>query len=138
MEYKKKLKVRLIISVVLLITGIGIIITSNLLADKSGFFSPLGLGLAVISIARIRNYIILTRNEDRLRKQEIAENDERNLMIANKAKSISFYIYLLLSCTAVIVLQLLDKSDIAMYISFSVCAMILTYLTCYLIIRKKH
>ncbi len=138
MEYKKKLKVRLMVSVALLITCIGIIITSNLLADKSSFFSPLGLGLAVISLARIRNYIIITKNEDRLRKQEIAETDERNLMIANKAKSISFYIYLLLSCIAVIVLQLLNKSEIAMYISYSVCAMLLIYWVCYLIIRKKH
>ena len=138
MEYRKKLKARLIFSFVLLITGIGIIITSNLFADKSGFFSPFGLGLAVINLVRIRNYFIITRNKDKLKSQEIAETDERNLMIANKAKSIAFYIYVLMSCAAVIVLQLFNKTEIGTYISFSVCAMLLIYWVCYFIIRKKY
>ncbi len=138
MEYKKKLRIRLIISVILLIIGLGIIITSNILSVDSTFFSPFGLALVVISIVRIRNYFIITRNEERLQKQEIAETDERNLLIANKAKSISFYIYLILSCLSVIVLQLMNKSEIATYISYSVCVMLIIYWISFLIIRKKY
>ncbi len=138
MEYKKKLKIRLIISIVLLAIGIGIIITSSILGDKNNFFSPFGLALATISIVRIRNYFIITKSEERLKKQEIAERDERNLLIANKAKSISFYIYTILSCLSVIALQLLNKNEFATYISMSICVMLLIYWISYLIIRKKY
>lgn len=137
MNYKNKLKSRLYVAIIYIALGLIMIAGAFVMDIENDFVSSFGLLMIVMGIVRIRNYFIITRNEASIRKQEIAETDERNLSIINKAKSVTFSIYILISGIAVIVLSLLDMRDIAKWISYSICLLVVIYWISYWIIRKK-
>lgn len=137
MEYKQKLKTRLYLSVLYIIFGIAVIIGANFTKTDNSFVSSFGIGMTVMGIARTRNYFLITKNDETLKKQQIYETDERNLSIQSKAKSLTFSIYVLLSGTAVIVLSFCGIHDLAKQISFSVLLLVVIYWISYLIYQKK-
>jgi len=137
MDFKKKLKIRLHTAIIYVALGIMIIVGAFVSKPENDFISSFGLILSVIGIARIRNYFIITKSEESIKKQQIAETDERNISIANKAKSATFLIYVLILGIAVIILSFLNMQSIAKWISYSVCLLIIIYWICYLIYQKK-
>lgn len=137
MDFKKKLRTRLYIAISYIILGVALIVTAFITEMENEYFSPLGFAFAVIGIARVKQYFLISKNEETIKKQEIRETDERNISISNKAKSLSFSLYILLSCVAVIILQILGKSDLASILGLTVCALLIFYWVSYFIIRKK-
>lgn len=137
MDFKKKLKIRLYTAIIYVVLGVMIIVGAFVSKPENDFISSFGLILSVIGIARIRNYFIITKSEESIKKQQIAETDERNISIANKAKSAAFLIYVLILAIAVIILSLLNMQSIAKWLSYSVCLLITIYWVCYLIYQKK-
>ena len=137
MDYKKKLKSRLYIAITYIALGIMMIAGTFVTKTDNDFISAFGFAMAIMGIVRIRNYLIITKNEERIRKQEIAETDERNLSIQSKAKSATFSIYTMLLGTAVIVLSFLKLHEVAKWISCSVLLLVAIYWICYLVYQKK-
>ena len=137
MDFKKKLKSRLYIAIIYVILG-GIMIAGGIITQTDNtFISAFGLTLVIMGIARIRQYFLITKNEETIKKQMIAETDERNISILNKAKSVTFSIYLMLSGIAVIILSFLNMHDVAKWIAYSMLLLVLIYWVAYYIIRKK-
>lgn len=136
MDFRKKLKIRLFIAIGYVVLGLAMIVVFNIIKTENEFLSSFGFALAVIGIVRIRNYMMITKNEETITKRQIAETDERNISIANKAKSVSFIIYVMLACVSVIVLELFDKTQLAIILSGTVYVLILIYWISYWIIRK--
>ena len=136
MDFRKKLKIRLYLALSYIVLGVALIVIFNIANIKNEFLSYWGFALLVIGIARTRNYFLITKNEESITKQQIAETDERNVSIANRAKSVAFYVYLLLSCVAVIALELFEKTELATFVSATVCVLIIIYWVSYLIINK--
>ena len=93
MDYKEKLKKRLYIAIIYTALGVMMIVGANITQTDNHFISSFGLGLVICGIIRIRNYIIITKNEETIQKQRIAENDERNIAIMHRARSITFFVY---------------------------------------------
>ena len=137
MDFKKKLKIRLFVAISYLILGIAMIVVFNIIKTENNFFSSFGFALAVIGIARIRNYFLITKDEETIAKKQIAENDERNISIANKAKSFAFLAYILVVCTSITILYALNKTQLAFILSGTVCFLLLVYWISYWIISKK-
>lgn len=137
MNFRKKLKIRLFTAISYIIIGIALIIVFNIVKTENNFLSSFGFALVMIGVVNVRNYCLITKNEDTIKKHQIAESDERNIAIANKAKSVSFIIYVILACLLVIVLEILNKTQLAMTLSATVCFLILIYWISYWIIRKK-
>lgn len=137
MDFKKKLIMRLRVATVYIILGIVMIFVGIIIKAEEPFISSFGFALTIIGIARVRNYLIITKSEESIKKQKIRESDERNVAIANKAKSVTFSIYVMLLCVATIILSLLNMQEIARWLGFSVCALITIYWITYFIIRKK-
>lgn len=137
MEFKKKLKIRLYIAIAYIAVGLVMAVAVNILETENNFLSSFGIGLIVCGIVRVRNYFRIAKNEETIRKQEIAETDERNIAISNRAKSAAFAIYLLLTCTIVVVLEIMNKSELATILSLTICALVLLYCISYWIIRKR-
>lgn len=138
MDFKKKLRTRLYFGLAFIVIGIALIIISLVTGNANEFLSPYGTALLVIGLVRIRNYFAVTRNDETILKQQIAETDERNLAISNKARSWSFTIYVIVASIAIIVLQILGYSRITSIVGITVCTLILIYWVCYFIIRKKY
>ena len=137
MDFRKKLKIRLFVAIGYMILGLAMIVIFNITKTENDFVSSYGFALTIIGIVRIRNYFMITKNEETITKRQIAETDERNISIANKAKSVSFMIYVLLACVSVIVLELLNKTQLAMVLSGTVWVLVLIYWISYWIICKK-
>lgn len=137
MDYKKKLKQRLYIAVIYIALGVMMIVGVFATKPDNDFISSFGFAIIVMGIVRIRNYFMITKNEDTIRKQEIIETDERNIAIQNKAKSATFSIYTLLLGTAVIILSLFNMHEIAKWLAYSVLLLVAIYWICYMVYQKK-
>ncbi len=137
MDYKKKLKMRLFFGIGYIVLGLALILTFCFISTESDYLSSFGFALIVVGAVRVRNYFLINKNEETLKKHEIAETDERNIAIANKAKSIAFIIYIIAMGISIIVLQILHKSVLASVLSVTMCFLLLVYWISYFIIRKK-
>ena len=137
MNFKKKLKVRLYFAIGFTVLGLLLMLVFNIFSTGNEYISTFGFAMIIVGIVRIRSYVLITKNEETIKKQQIVETDERNIAIANKAKSVSFIIYILIASVAVIVFQFLNKPQISYIISLSVSVLVLIYWISYWIIRKK-
>ena len=137
MRFRKKLKTRLCVGITYIILGIAMIAVSILSKTENQFISSLGLAFVVLGIVRIRNYFIITKSDESVRKQEIAETDERNLSIANKARSAAFILYVFIAALFVIVMGIIGKFEVAQWASYSVDLLVAIYWIFYFIYQKK-
>lgn len=138
MDFKKKMKYRLYCAVAFITLGIIMIVGAFATRTDNEFVSSFGLAMLVMGVVRMRNYLIITKDEDTIKKQEVVETDERNLLIIYRARSAAFITYTLLAGTSVIVLSLLGIHEAARWISYSVLSIMIIYLIFYYAIRKKY
>lgn len=138
MDFKKKLKQRLYIAISYIVLGIILITTDILNHFDNYFFFSFGVALLMMGILRIFRYRKITRDEKSVRQQEVAEKDERLLMMSERAKSWAFSFSLMVGGSVVIVLSLLGYHDLAQPFAWYVCGMTVLYWICWNIIRKKY
>jgi len=138
MEFQKKLKQRLFINLAWAVFGAGMILYW-LLSDTDNIY-PLSLGIAfsIMGIIRTVQYNHTVHNEKAMKEQKIAENDERNKMMSERAKSWAFSISLFVSGNLAIILPLLGKHKAALPFAWYLCGMTVLYWICWNIIRKKY
>ena len=91
-----------------------------------------------MGVLRLFRYRKITKNDQTMRKQELAESDERTRMIAERARSWSFSLSLTASGIWVIILNLLGRNEEALPFAWYVCGMCILYWLCFAIIRKKY
>lgn len=137
MDFRRKLKIRLYVAIAYVILGIALIVTFNIIKTENDFLSSFGLALVVIGIVHIRRYFLITKNEETIKRRQIAETDERNIAIADKAKSIAFIVYVVLAAVAIIVLELLEYSLLSMVLSLTIGLLVAVYWIAYWIMYKK-
>ena len=136
MDFKKRMKIRLWSNIIYIVLGVAMIAVGFITKTDNEFVSSFGVTLTVVGLALIKKNIITS--EEKLKRREIAENDERNIAIVHKARSWAFSFYVILGCLAVIVLSLLSLHDIASWIGVGVFSLIAIYWICYFIVRKKY
>ena len=138
MDFEKKLKQRILTARIFLVAGpilMAVSIWQNL---DNEFFFAWGTALLVIGIVRLRQYRKIMASPETMRAREVAETDERNVMLANKAKSWAFWWYIILCGTAVIVLEFMGKVELATLLAYSVCALMVLYWGCYYVLKRKY
>lgn len=136
MDYKKKLKTRLNTAIIMI--SVGIIFTVSSIFADSEMASTFGAVFLVMGIARVVQYKRLLNDPEEMRRREIVEKDERNVMLWTKARSLAFVIYIIALGIAVIVLQLMEMSQAANIVSLCMMGFIVIYWICYFIIVKKN
>ena len=136
MEFKTKLKVRFWVAIAYMVIGLGMIVAFNVMENGNEYLSTLGLILMVLGIARWRNYRRITRNEESVKKQEILETDERNVIIVQKAKGAAFTVMVLLLGIAIIVLNFMQMTDYVQLLFYVLSGLVFIFWASYLIIRK--
>ena len=138
MEFKKKLRKRLYIAVSYLALGIVLNIAAAVTNSANPFLSSFGSCMIVMGLVRILRHVRLVRSDSAVKQQEIAETDERNLMIAERARAWAFSFTVFGAGVAVIVLSLLGYHNVALPFAWLVCGMILIYWICWHIIQRKY
>ena len=137
MDYKKKLRSRLNIAITYIVLGVMFIVGTFITKTENDFISTFGFMMILMGLVRIRNYRIITKDEDTIRKQQIIETDERNISIVHKAKSVAFAVYTFILGAAVIVLSFIGMHEVAKWVAYSVCLLVVIYWICYFIYQKK-
>lgn len=137
MDYRRKLKKRLYYALGYIVIGIALILL-NFFGKNDEVISCFGTAFVVCGVVRVVQYIRLIGNKDKMKQREIAEKDERNIMLWTQARSLTFGIYTALAGTAVMVLYCVDQDFIGQIIAYTVCALIFIYWICYLILRRKY
>ena len=137
MNFKRKLKARLITGIVFFALGVLMIISAIITKTSNNFVSSFGLALVVIGIARTRKYFTISRSEERIKNLEILETDERNVEIMHKSKSAAFIIYVIVMSVAVIILSFLNMNDVSKWFSLSIFVLVAIYWICYFVNQKR-
>ena len=138
MDFQKKMKIRKIISVSYISAGLILVIANIGNSVENNFTFAFGFGLLAMGILRLFRNRKITASEQSMRKQELAEADERIRMISERAKSWAFTLSIIGSGVLVIVLNVLGYREQALPFSWYVCAMATLYWICWVIIRKKY
>lgn len=139
MDYKKKLQSRLHLAAAYMAIGLVLTIVAFVTKTDNYFISSFGIGLIVNAILRFRQYRRITKDESTIKQQEIAEKDERNLMLLEKARSWAFGFYIWFTGTVLIVFAILGVHEtLVQMISYSICLMVLIYWICYYILKRKY
>ncbi len=116
---------------------IGIVLLSLGLCLKKSDFSSLGAALTVIGTLKIIKNICLLKNKAKIEQQKIIENDERNIFIAQKSRSLSFTLSSVLLGVFAIICIILGKAIYAIFASYTIISMLIINLLSYYIISKN-
>ncbi len=138
MNYRKKLTIRMCFAIGYTIIGAALIFIGLLGSYDNEMLSMFGAAFCVCGIMRIVQNLRIRKNEDSIRQREIAEKDERNIMIWERARSMAFGIYVILAGAAIILLYCLKMNLAAQIIAYMICALVFIYWICYHIVRKKY
>ena len=138
MDFKKKLKQRLYLAVAYLVLGLILLVTGITTGTDNYFFTAFGFAMLLMGILRLVQYRKITRDERTVRKQELTETDERNRMIAERARSWAFSFSILIAGVAVIVLSVMGYHEEALPFAWFVCGMTILYWISWAIIQKKY
>ena len=133
MKYSRKI----FVSIFWIVLG-SILMFLNFKIGLDEYWSGLGTAFIVIGILQIVRNVKYHTNESYKEKIDTANKDERNKFIGTKAWAWAGYFYVLVGAVAVIVLQILGMKEVSQIISMSVCALLILYWICFLILRKKY
>ena len=137
MDFKNKLKTRLYLAICYILSGITLIVVFNVMDNPNEYLSTFGLVLTVLGIARLVRYLRITKTEETVKKQQILETDERNVAIVNKAKAMTFNVFVILLSITIIVLQFLNFAAYVQMLFYVLCAVLVIYWISYFIIRAR-
>lgn len=137
MDFKNKLKTRLYLAICYILSGITLIVVFNVMDNPNEYLSTFGLVLTVLGIARLVRYLRITKTEETVKKQQILETDERNVAIVNKAKAMTFNVFVILLSITIIVLQFLNFEAYVQILFYVLCAVLVIYWISYYIIRAR-
>ncbi len=136
MSFTKKMKIRYYSAFALLIIGIALWIYFSY--SKNDMASSFGTAFIIIAAARIMQYIRLCKRPEAMQKREIAEEDERNILIWTKARSLTLSSYAVIISILSVVLYVTNHSQTAKILSYSLLLLLALYYICYFVIRKKN
>ena len=138
MEFKNKIKTRIYLAVIYIAIGVIFCTVSYMSEAENEFISVFGAALAVSGIARIIQYTRLMKNPELMESRAIAEKDERNVMLWEKARSLTFAVYIAAAAVAMIVCFMLNFEFAGRVIAYTICGLVLIYWICYAIIKRKY
>ncbi len=138
MDYRKKLRKRLYYAIGYVVIGTILILLQFTGSVSNEMSSCFGTAFAVCGIVRIVQYVRLISNKNRMEQREIAEKDERNIMLWEKARSWAFGIYILLAGCTIMVLYAIHLEFAGQIIAYALCALVFIYWVCYMIVRRKY
>ena len=138
MDFEKKMKIRQYVAIFYCVLG-AVLILGNLLMDyENHFILPFGIALLIIGVLRMMQNRKITKNEQTMHQREVMESDERNILIAERARSWTFIFSVVAAGFIVLVLSVLGYHEQAQPFSWFVCAMIGLYWVFYLILKRKY
>lgn len=138
MDFEKKMKQRLYVAIFYIVLGLILTMAALISKTENHFIAAFGIALLIMGIMRLIQHRRITKDEKTMRQRELTETDERNIMMAERARSWAFSFSIMIAGIAVIVLSVLGYHDLVQPLAWFVCLMTLLYWICWCIIRKKY
>lgn len=132
--YQKK---KMILYALIFLLGLGIVVACVAMDDHS-YWGGFGGGLAGVGGMRLYLGMKYRKNPEFAEKTDLAYEDERNLFLYDKARSVTFVITAALLGLAVPVLSILHMEAYASLCAVIVCGMALIYCAAYWILNRKY
>ncbi len=137
-EYYRGMQKRLPWYVALVVIGVAMCAVSWLGMVENVVVSSSGLTLALMGAVRIRNHILLCRRPGLLHRRAVAVQDERNIMLQNRARSMAFILFVVLMGVLALVLSLSGRQEYANMSAFSVLLLVLIYWASYYYLSRRY
>lgn len=128
---------RMIAYTIYMILGITLIVLGTLEIVDS-FWSGMGGALIAVGVMRGIQLLRYRKDESYREKQQIAQNDERNRFLRNKAWAWAGYLFVLIAAVLAVVFKLLGQGLLSIAAGFAVSILALLYWICYLVLKKKY
>lgn len=128
---------RFFLSFFWILLGVVLCICNGLGWIEDYWFS-MGFAFIAVGILQVIRHIRYRTNEEYREKFDTESKDERNRFISNKAWAWAGYLFVMVAAIGSIIFKLLDREDLMMLASGSVCLMTLLYWGSYMVLRKKY
>ena len=138
MKFKTKIKTRIYTGAAYALIGAALIAVRAVGLNENEMLDSFGAVLLVMGLAKAVQYLRLMKNEDAMKKREIAENDEMSIAIWQQARSLAVSIYSMCAGVAVIVLYALGKNLAAQVAAYMLMLFVLVYWVCYFAVKRKY
>lgn len=138
MDFKRKLKQRLYVNLGWAVFGALLILYWCIHRPENTYPLSLGIAFVIMGFIRTVQYRKNTRDDKTIRQMELAEKDERNRMMSERAKSWAFSFTLFVAGDLTIILSLLGNHELAQLFAWFLCGMTVVYWICWNILRKKY
>ena len=139
MKYMKK---NLIFSVIILVIGVGLLITGSIIEangnEANPMFFGLGCGFGAAGLVSTIQAIALIKNPERCEEIEMIKTDERTVFLRDKNNSMVYSIFIYVECLMVIITSFLGYRSISLVLSFLLCAKLVTWMIVGNINVKKY
>ena len=142
-SYKDKIKLRIGINLAFIMTGLASLtiyfIFKNSIQHEffSGFYLGTGGGITTACAVLMVKNLMLLKNREKAKEQEIEENDERNQYIIEKASSTSYFAVFFALYGAILVSGVINP--VVCLTLLAVCgSMMIIWLAAFLICRTMY
>ncbi|HOP75652.1 MAG TPA: hypothetical protein PLC07_11475 [Bacillota bacterium] len=133
-----KIKSRTIEYTLFGIIGVILFISSEVFNFMDTFWSGMGIGFVVLSTIRLIQLYRYQNDNNYAEKINIQNSDERNKFIAEKARSMAFYYFILIALISTIALRVLEYNQASTIIGYTICVQLVLYWLSYLWFRQKY
>lgn len=134
----KNVESRIVWYTALLFIGIVLYILAEFMGLIDRFWRGMGLGFVVVSGLRLVQIVRFKNNDAYAKKITIKNSDERNQFLATQARSTTFYYSVILEAIAIIVLYIMQKTDLAQVITMVLCGQLMIYWVSYAFLKSKY
>ncbi len=128
---------RMIASICYVVLG-AVLLALGIMEVVDEFWSGMGGALIVVGILQVVRFFRYRNNEEYREKTEIANKDERNHFIRNKAWAWSGYLFILIAAVATIAFKIAGQDTLSFAASMAVCLLLVLYWVSFLILSRKY
>lgn len=122
----KKAEKNLLIYCVLGVLGLALIVISVIM-DLDEIYTGFGGGIVGVCVMRIVLYVLYKKVPSYAKRTEIENKDERNLYLANKARSIAFTMGTCVCAVASVAAFLFNMRETGILLGYIVCLFLLLF-----------
>ena len=126
-----------LVSMIYIIVG-SIVIGLGFAGKVDEFWNGMGSALLVVGTIQLIRRYRFNKNEAYREKIEIAEKDERNHFLRNKAWAWSGYLFIIIAAVSCIIFKITGQEVLSFAASGSVCLMLVLYWISYVVLKRKY
>lgn len=128
---------RLVTYVIYILLGAALM-AAGVIGALDEYWSGMGSGLIFVAILQLIREFRLWKNEAYREKFEIAQTDERNRFIRNKAWAWAGYLFIIVAAISSIVLKIVGQEQLSVAAGYGVGLLVLLYWGSYMVLAKKY